>query len=117
MSVAEAIAAGLDVGLIPLFLAKGWSNLIQLSDPLDECETQLWLLWHPERGISAESQWSTRIWPNSLRWPGGARSQASLRYGTTLRGNGSRMRVLSRYRSRGLPAQTTVVSTALLFVQ
>ncbi|SFT72670.1 LysR family transcriptional regulator [Paraburkholderia aspalathi] len=50
VSVAEAIAAGLGVGLIPLFLAEGRSDLIQLSDPLDECETQLWLLRHPESG-------------------------------------------------------------------
>jgi DNA-binding transcriptional LysR family regulator len=50
LSVAEAVAAGLGVGLIPLFLARGRPELIQLSDPVDECETDLWLLRHPESG-------------------------------------------------------------------
>ncbi|WP_208459235.1 LysR family transcriptional regulator [Paraburkholderia caledonica] len=48
VSVTEAIAAGLGVGLIPLFLAHERTDLIQLSDPVDECDTQLWLLRHPE---------------------------------------------------------------------
>lgn len=50
LSVAEAIACGLGVGLLPLFLARDRSDLIQLSDPIQECETQLWLLRHPESG-------------------------------------------------------------------
>lgn len=48
LSVTTAIAAGLGVGLIPLFLAQLRDDLVQLSDPIDECETQLWLLTHVE---------------------------------------------------------------------
>ncbi|MFC5741326.1 LysR family transcriptional regulator [Dyella tabacisoli] len=48
LSVVDAIASGLGIGLIPLFLAQHRSDLVQLSEPLDECETQLWLLTHTE---------------------------------------------------------------------
>ena len=48
LSVMEAIAAGLGVGIVPLFLAQGREDLVALSQPLDECETQLWLLTHSE---------------------------------------------------------------------
>ncbi|RQR79240.1 LysR family transcriptional regulator [Burkholderia sp. Bp9012] len=50
LSVAEGIARGLGVGLLPLFLTCDRSDLVQLSDPIQECETQLWLLRHPESG-------------------------------------------------------------------
>lgn len=48
LSVTAAIAAGLGVGIIPLFLAQMRDDLVQLSDPIDACETQLWLLTHVE---------------------------------------------------------------------
>jgi len=48
LSVTTAIAAGLGIGLIPLFLAQARDDLVQLSDPIDACETQLWLLTHVE---------------------------------------------------------------------
>ena len=48
LSVTAAIAAGLGIGMIPLFLAQHRKDLVQLSDPIDECETQLWLLTHVE---------------------------------------------------------------------
>lgn len=48
LSVTTAIASGLGIGLIPLFLAQHRDDLVQLSDPIDECETQLWLLTHVE---------------------------------------------------------------------
>jgi DNA-binding transcriptional LysR family regulator len=48
LSVTTAIASGLGIGLIPLFLARHRDDLVQLSDPIDECETQLWLLTHVE---------------------------------------------------------------------
>ncbi|WP_426701331.1 LysR family transcriptional regulator [Rhodanobacter sp. Col0626] len=48
LSVIAAIASGLGIGLIPLFLAQHRDDLVQLSDPIDECETQLWLLTHVE---------------------------------------------------------------------
>lgn len=56
LAVADAVAAGLGIGLAPLFLAQHRSDLVQLSDPIDECETQLWLL------ALAESRHITRIW-------------------------------------------------------
>jgi DNA-binding transcriptional LysR family regulator len=48
LSVMEAISTGLGIGLIPLFLAQQRDDLIQIGDPIAECETQLWLLAHPE---------------------------------------------------------------------
>ena len=48
LSVAEAIGAGMGIGVLPLFLARGRSDLQQLTEPLADAETQLWLLTHPE---------------------------------------------------------------------
>lgn len=47
-SVLELAALGLGVGIVPLFLAEGRRDVVRLTPPLDECETQLWLLTHPE---------------------------------------------------------------------
>lgn len=47
-SVLELVAMGLGVGIVPLFLADGRSDVVRLTEPLDECETELWLLTHPE---------------------------------------------------------------------
>lgn len=44
----QGIVAGVGIGIVPLFLARSRDDLVALSDPLDECETQLWLLTHPE---------------------------------------------------------------------
>lgn len=48
LSVLELVALGLGVGVVPLFLAEGRRDLLRLTEPLDECETKLWLLTHPE---------------------------------------------------------------------
>lgn len=48
LTVAELVGQGLGVGVLPLFLAQGRSDLIQLSGVLDECQTELWLLTHTE---------------------------------------------------------------------
>ena len=48
LSVLELVALGLGVGIVPLFLADGRSDVVRLTEPLDECETDLWLLTHPE---------------------------------------------------------------------
>lgn len=48
LSVLELVALGLGVGVVPLFLAEDRKDLVRLTDPLQECETQLWLLTHPE---------------------------------------------------------------------
>ena len=48
LSVLELVALGLGVGIVPLFLAEGRHDVVRLSEALDECETELWLLTHPE---------------------------------------------------------------------
>jgi DNA-binding transcriptional LysR family regulator len=48
LAVQQAVAAGLGVGIVPCFLAERDARLVALTEPLDECETQLWLLTHPE---------------------------------------------------------------------
>lgn len=48
LSVLELVALGLGVGIVPMFLADARSDVIRLTDALDECETELWLLTHPE---------------------------------------------------------------------
>jgi hypothetical protein len=48
LSVLELVALGMGVGIVPLFLAEGRKDIVRLTEPLDECETDLWLLTHPE---------------------------------------------------------------------
>ena len=48
LSVLELVALGLGVGIVPLFLADGRKDVVRLTDPLEACETDLWLLTHPE---------------------------------------------------------------------
>jgi DNA-binding transcriptional LysR family regulator len=48
LSVLELVALGLGVGVVPLFLVEGRKDLLRLTEPLQEAETELWLLTHPE---------------------------------------------------------------------
>ena len=48
LTVMELVAQGLGVGLLPIFLAQVHDELRALTAPLDECQTELWLLAHPE---------------------------------------------------------------------
>ena len=48
LSVAELVGQGLGMGLLPVFLAESRADLRQLTDVLDECQTELWLLTHTE---------------------------------------------------------------------
>jgi DNA-binding transcriptional LysR family regulator len=48
LTVLELVARGLGVGLLPVFLAQGHDGLRALTAPLDECQTELWVLAHPE---------------------------------------------------------------------
>ncbi|RTZ44474.1 LysR family transcriptional regulator [Candidimonas sp. SYP-B2681] len=48
LTVMELVAAGLGVGVLPIFLAQARTDLIQLTDIIEECQTELWLLTHPE---------------------------------------------------------------------
>ena len=47
-AVCEGIAAGLGVGVAPTFLAEHRKDMKRLGDTIPECESQLWLLTHPE---------------------------------------------------------------------
>ncbi|MGT2489739.1 substrate-binding domain-containing protein [Cupriavidus basilensis] len=46
--VVEAVEAGLGAGVVSLMMGRRSGSLVALSGPLDECETDLWLLTHPE---------------------------------------------------------------------
>lgn len=48
LTVAELVVQGLGIGLLPVFLAQRRANLTQLTEVLDECQTELWLLTHTE---------------------------------------------------------------------
>lgn len=48
LAVAQFVALGLAVGVLPLFLTAGRADLRALTEPLEEAETDLWLLMHPE---------------------------------------------------------------------
>ncbi|MEO8806977.1 MAG: LysR substrate-binding domain-containing protein [Burkholderiaceae bacterium] len=48
LSALELLALGLGVGVVPMFLAEGRSDVVRLTEPLAERETDLWLLTHPE---------------------------------------------------------------------
>jgi len=48
LAVMEAVAAGLAIGVVPIFLAEAYADVLPLTDPIDEAETDLWMLAHPE---------------------------------------------------------------------
>jgi DNA-binding transcriptional LysR family regulator len=48
LSVAELVGQGLGVGLLPDFLAGRMPGLRRLTEEIEECRTELWLLTHPE---------------------------------------------------------------------
>lgn len=48
VAVADAVKAGLGVGIVPLFMLPHEPQLVALADPLTGCESELWLLAHPE---------------------------------------------------------------------
>jgi DNA-binding transcriptional LysR family regulator len=48
LTVMELVALGLGVGMLPVFLTQGRTDLLQLTETIDECQTELWLLTHPE---------------------------------------------------------------------
>lgn len=48
LTVAELVGRGLGIGILPLFLAQRRGDLAQLTEVLDECQTELWLLTHAE---------------------------------------------------------------------
>lgn len=48
LTVAELIGRGLGIGVLPLVLAEGRGGLTRLGGAIAECQTELWLLTHPE---------------------------------------------------------------------
>jgi DNA-binding transcriptional LysR family regulator len=48
MSVAGAVAAGMGVGVVPLFVFDGDPQVEIVEGPLDELDTELWCLAHPD---------------------------------------------------------------------
>lgn len=48
LTVAELIASGMGIGLLPMFLAERRSDLRALTHEIEECQTQLWLLTHTD---------------------------------------------------------------------
>lgn len=48
LTVMELVSRGLGIGVLPLFLAQGRPDLRQLTEALDEAQTELWLLTHTE---------------------------------------------------------------------
>jgi DNA-binding transcriptional LysR family regulator len=48
LTVMELVALGLGVGVLPLFMTGSRTDLVQLTEPLDHHQTELWLLTHPE---------------------------------------------------------------------
>lgn len=48
LAVARAVQAGAAIGVAPHFLMAGQPDLVDLSGPLPEVATELWLLTHPD---------------------------------------------------------------------
>jgi DNA-binding transcriptional LysR family regulator len=48
LTVAELVAHDMGIGLLPMFLAQQRKDLRALTDEIEECQTQLWLLTHTE---------------------------------------------------------------------
>jgi DNA-binding transcriptional LysR family regulator len=48
VGVVDAIESGMGIGIVPLFMLGHERGLVALSEPLEGCESQLWLLAHPE---------------------------------------------------------------------
>ena len=48
LTVAEMVAQGMGVGLLPLFLGQQRKDLVQLGEEIEECQTELWLLTHTD---------------------------------------------------------------------
>jgi DNA-binding transcriptional LysR family regulator len=46
--VADAVAAGVGIGIVPVFVAAADARLKPVTDTLDGCESELWILAHPE---------------------------------------------------------------------
>lgn len=48
LSMLHAVNAGLGVGVLPHFFALQYPNLVAISDLLEDCVSEVWLLTHPD---------------------------------------------------------------------
>jgi len=48
LTVTEAVAAGMGIGVLAVFHAAQRADLVALTGPLEDCHVDLWLLTHPE---------------------------------------------------------------------
>jgi len=48
LTVMELAAMGMGVGILPVFLSRDRADLRQISDVIDECQSELWVLTHIE---------------------------------------------------------------------
>ncbi|MGH6647229.1 LysR family transcriptional regulator [Aquabacterium sp.] len=48
LTVMELVSLNMGVGILPLFLAQGRQELVQVTEELEDCRTELWLLTHTE---------------------------------------------------------------------
>lgn len=48
MSMLDAVRSGMGIGLLLCLLADDEKDLIQMAEPLDELDTELWILTHPD---------------------------------------------------------------------
>ena len=48
LGLAEAVAEGAGLGLLPCFIAQTFPNLVPLSAPIPEIPGALWILTHPD---------------------------------------------------------------------
>ncbi|MDN7516529.1 LysR family transcriptional regulator [Burkholderia sp. AU45251] len=48
LTVMELVALGMGVGILPTFLTRNRTDLVQLTDVLHDCQTELWVLTHRE---------------------------------------------------------------------
>lgn len=48
LGLAEAVAEGAGIGLLPCFIAQTFPNLVRLGEPIEQFEGALWLLTHPD---------------------------------------------------------------------
>lgn len=53
LGLAEAVAQGAGLGLLPCFIAKTFPNLVALSEPKQEFAGALWVLTHPDLRATA----------------------------------------------------------------
>jgi DNA-binding transcriptional LysR family regulator len=64
-SAASILRTGLGIGVLPAFAGAAHEELVAVSDPIEELDTPLWILTHPDLRRTARIQ-SSR--PSCRRW-------------------------------------------------